>query len=42
LALLEVMVHLEIDFEDLPTTFQPLGIERPVHPRLAPALRCRR
>ncbi|MBR0968911.1 RES family NAD+ phosphorylase [Bradyrhizobium diazoefficiens] len=28
-ALLEVMVHLEIDFEDLPTTYQLLGIDVP-------------
>jgi len=28
-ALLEVMVHLEIDAEDLPTHFQLLGIEVP-------------
>jgi RES domain-containing protein len=28
-ALLEVMVHLEIDFEDLPTTYQLLEIDVP-------------
>lgn len=28
-ALLEVMVHLEIDFEDLPTSYQLLGIDVP-------------
>jgi len=28
-ALLEVMVHLEIDLEDLPTTYQLLGIDVP-------------
>ncbi|MBR0702305.1 RES family NAD+ phosphorylase [Bradyrhizobium diazoefficiens] len=28
-ALLEVMVHLEIDFEDLPTTYQLLEIDLP-------------
>src|ERR1051325_9754447 len=28
-ALLETMVHLEIDAEDLPTHFQLLGIETP-------------
>lgn len=38
-AMLEILVHLEIDQEDLPETFQLLRVEMPDASRIAPAPR---